>query len=266
MFSRLLKREEFGNRLAGKWLTDCCRCSAVGMLWANEPRMAVPKPAIPAWKIIPRRGAPGNEGTPRTKAPYNHKTTMPQEQSSTASKSRRPRNRRPGYQKNRAARPEQPAPAAKKPSFWQKITRLFSGETEANAAKDPYGSSPKPARPRDSGRPSGPKPDRKPRKPEAVEVTSPRLYVGNLSFDAVESDLQELFSGAGAVANVEIVINRHTQRSKGFGFVQMQTIEEALRAVEALHDKEYMGRKLVVSGAKAADERRDERNRTSEAA
>ena len=49
-----------------------------------------------------------------------------------------------------------------------------------------------------------------------------------------------------------------TQRSKGFGFVQMQAIDEAKRAVAELHDKEYMGRKLVVSGAKAAD-RRDER-------
>lgn len=96
------------------------------------------------------------------------------------------------------------------------------------------------------------------RKPESVEVTTPRLYVGNLSFDAVESDLLELFSGVGIVQNVEVVSNRQTQRSKGFAFVQMQTIDEAKRAVAELHDKEYMGRKLVVSGAKAAD-RRDER-------
>jgi RNA recognition motif-containing protein len=83
--------------------------------------------------------------------------------------------------------------------------------------------------------------------------------VGNLSFDATESDLVELFNGVGIVQNAEIVSNRQTQRSKGFGFVQLQTIEEAQRAVSELHDKEYMGRKLVVSGAKAAD-RRDERN------
>lgn len=103
------------------------------------------------------------------------------------------------------------------------------------------------------------------RKPESVEVTTPRLYVGNLSFDASESDLFELFTGVGIVQNVEVVSNRQTQRSKGFAFVQMQTIEEAKRAVSELHDKEYMGRKLVVSGAKAAD-RREEREERSEQA
>ena len=102
------------------------------------------------------------------------------------------------------------------------------------------------------------------RKPEIVEVTSARLYVGNLSFDAAESDLLELFNGVGMVQNVEVVTNHHTMRSKGFAFVQMQTVDEAKRAVETLHDKEYMGRKLVVSGAKAVEERRSERTRQPE--
>ena len=97
------------------------------------------------------------------------------------------------------------------------------------------------------------------RTPEVVEVTSPRLYVGNLSFDAAESDLFDLFNGVGSVQNVEIVVNRHTMRSKGFAFVQMQSVDEAKRAVDELHNKEYMGRKLVVSGAKALEERRSER-------
>jgi RNA recognition motif-containing protein len=97
------------------------------------------------------------------------------------------------------------------------------------------------------------------RKPEAVEVTSPRLYIGNLSFDATESDLFELFNGVGNVQTVEVVSNKHTFRSKGFAFVQMLSVEEAKRAVDELHDKEYMGRKLVVSGAKALDERRGDR-------
>lgn len=91
-------------------------------------------------------------------------------------------------------------------------------------------------------------------------MTTPRVYVGNLSFDATESDLHELFRGVGLVQDIEIVTNKHTQRSKGFGFVQMQSVEEAKRAVEELHDKDYMGRKLVVSGAKAATERRTERS------
>lgn len=104
------------------------------------------------------------------------------------------------------------------------------------------------------------------RSPEMVEVTSPRLYVGNLSFDASESDLFDLFNGVGSVQNVEVVVNRHTMRSKGFAFVQMQSIDEAKRAVDELHNKDYMGRKLVVSGAKALEERRSERAEQTEPA
>ncbi len=91
------------------------------------------------------------------------------------------------------------------------------------------------------------------RRPEAVEVTSPKLYVGNLSFDAAESDLHELFSGVGVVRNAEIVTHRDTEKSKGFGFVLMTTIDEAKRAVTELHDRDFLGRKLVVSGAKTTD-------------
>jgi RNA recognition motif-containing protein len=94
-----------------------------------------------------------------------------------------------------------------------------------------------------------------------IEVTTPRLYVGNLSYDAAESDLFELFSGVGTVAHVEIIANKHTQRSKGFGFVQMNSVSEAKRAVEELHDKDYMGRKLVVSGAKLPSDRAIGRDR-----
>jgi RNA recognition motif-containing protein len=96
---------------------------------------------------------------------------------------------------------------------------------------------------------------RPPRKPESVEVTSPRLYVGNLSFDASESDLFELFNGVGQVQNAEVVTYKHNQRSKGFAFVQMLTVDEAKRAVAELHDKEFLGRKLVVSGAKTSEHR-----------
>ncbi|HEY5893246.1 MAG TPA: RNA-binding protein [Chthoniobacterales bacterium] len=96
---------------------------------------------------------------------------------------------------------------------------------------------------------------REARKPELIEVTSPKLYVGNLSFDASESDLLELFSGVGKVRNAEVVSNSYTQKSKGFAFVTMETVAEAKRAVAELHDKEYMGRKLVVSGAKTSDVR-----------
>jgi RNA recognition motif-containing protein len=119
--------------------------------------------------------------------------------------------------------------------------------------------------PRESRPPREPRAPRESRKPESVEVTTPRLYVGNLSYDAGESDLFELFSGVGTVANVEIVTNKHTQRSKGFGFVQMNAISEAKRAVDELHDKEYMGRKLVVSGAKLPADRSIGRDREDSA-
>src|SRR5260221_1984162 len=91
------------------------------------------------------------------------------------------------------------------------------------------------------------------RKHEMVEFRSPNLYVCNLSFDATESDLFDLFNGVGQVRNAEVVCHKYTQRSKGFAFVQMTTIEEARRAVKELHDKEFLGRKLVVSGAKTPD-------------
>lgn len=112
----------------------------------------------------------------------------------------------------------------------------------------------------------GQKPDSSPsqrrtkttRTPEIVPVESPRLYLGNLSYDATESDLNELFSGVGTVQEVEIITHRRTQRSKGYAFLEMMSVEEAERAVQNLHDQDFMGRKLVVSGAKDRGESSDE--------
>ena len=163
---------------------------------------------------------------------------------------------------SRPRRSEGSTRAPKKLTLWQKIVAFFTGGTTAPKAKSPATVEPERARRSPEKAPERTeRTERTPRagmrKPEAVEVTSPRLYVGNLSFDATESDLHELFAGVGIVQNVEIVSNRATQRSKGFGFVQMQTVDEAKRAVNELHDKEYMGRKLVVSGAKANDRREE---------
>jgi RNA recognition motif-containing protein len=141
--------------------------------------------------------------------------------------------------------------------LWDKIKAFFGLAPEA--PKSSTNGSARRERTRDDARPAReprePRAPREPRKPEAIEVTTPRLYVGNLSYDAAESDLFELFSGVGTVANVEIITNKHTQRSKGFGFVQMNSVTEAKRAVDELHDKDYMGRKLVVSGAKLPPDR-----------
>lgn len=84
-------------------------------------------------------------------------------------------------------------------------------------------------------------------------VENRRVYVGNLSYDTTESDLEELFKGVGAVRRVEIVYNRSTHRSKGYGFIEMLDIDEAKRTVEVLHDQFFMGRKITVSGAKSKD-------------
>ena len=130
----------------------------------------------------------------------------------------------------------QAAVKTQKKTFWQRVTEFFGNGGEKRKTTQPR---------------NGAQPSRPARKPERIEVTSPRLYVGNLSFDATESDLFELFNGVGHVQNAEVVSYRHNQRSKGFAFVQMQTIEEAKRAVEELHDKEFLGRRLVVSGAKS---------------
>ncbi len=144
-----------------------------------------------------------------------------------------------------------PSRAPVKKSLLQRIMDLFSGGGKPAA---------RPVRPEPvrSNNGAAQQPQQQPtarpsRKPESVEVTTPRLYVGNLSFDATESDLFELFNGVGAVQNAEVVTYRHNQRSKGFAFVQMLTVDEAKRAVEELHDKEFLGRKLVVSGAKSSE-------------
>jgi RNA recognition motif-containing protein len=142
--------------------------------------------------------------------------------------------RRGNYER---ARGQQEPTRTQKKTFWQRVAEFFgNGGEKKKLATQPR---------------NGAQPSRPARKPERIEVTSPRLYVGNLSFDATESDLFELFNGVGHVLNAEVVSYRHNQRSKGFGFVQMQTIEEAKRAVEELHDKEFLGRRLVVSGAKS---------------
>src|SRR6202048_2793099 len=156
------------------------------------------------------------------------------------SSGRRSRRSR-GGSRRRGDRPRyQHAPAkAPKKTFWQRVAAFFGNGESARK--------PVPASRNGSQQP------RPARKPEPVAVTSPRLYVGNLSFDATESDLFELFNGVGHVQNAEVVSYRHNQRSKGFAFVQMQTVEEAKRAVEELHDKEFLGRKLVVSGAKSTE-------------
>lgn len=83
---------------------------------------------------------------------------------------------------------------------------------------------------------------------------SSNLYVGNLSFDAGEKELEELFASYGEVVSTNIITDRHTGRPRGFGFVEMSQSEDAQKAIESLDGKEFMGRNLTVNVAKPRNE------------
>ena len=82
-----------------------------------------------------------------------------------------------------------------------------------------------------------------------------KLYVGNLSYNATGSELEQLFAQHGSVQSAEVIADRDTGRSKGFGFVQMGSDSEAQAAIAALNGKEHDGRALTVNEAKPREDR-----------
>ena len=82
-----------------------------------------------------------------------------------------------------------------------------------------------------------------------------KLYVGNLSYNTTGSDLEQLFSQHGTVQSAEVIADRDTGRSKGFGFVQMGSDQEAQAAISALNGQEHDGRQLTVNEAKPREDR-----------
>ena len=82
-----------------------------------------------------------------------------------------------------------------------------------------------------------------------------KLYVGNLSFESTENDLQDLFEQHGAVNEVNLMMDRMTGKSRGFAFVTMNEKAEAEAAISALNGKELNGRTLSVSEARPREER-----------
>ncbi|HAM70178.1 MAG TPA: RNA-binding protein [Verrucomicrobiales bacterium] len=84
---------------------------------------------------------------------------------------------------------------------------------------------------------------------------STKLFVGNLSFNATENDLQDLFAAHGPVESVDLIMDKFSGRPRGFGFVTMQTKEGAEAAIAALHGKPYEGRNLTVNEARPREER-----------
>jgi RNA recognition motif-containing protein len=82
-----------------------------------------------------------------------------------------------------------------------------------------------------------------------------KLYVGNLSYATTSSDLEQLFGQHGAVQSAEVISDRETGRSKGFGFVQMGSDDEAQAAIAALNGHQHDGRPLTVNEAKPREDR-----------
>jgi len=82
-----------------------------------------------------------------------------------------------------------------------------------------------------------------------------KLYVGNLSYEVTGTDLQEMFRPHGTVESAQVINDRDTGRSKGFGFVEMSSSQEAQAATQALNGKESKGRALTVNEAKPREDR-----------
>ncbi len=82
-----------------------------------------------------------------------------------------------------------------------------------------------------------------------------KLYVGNLTYSVSDSALEQLFSQFGTVQSAQVIQDRATGRSKGFGFVEMDTEAQAQAAIDGLHDQEHDGRRLTVNEAKPREDR-----------
>ena len=82
-----------------------------------------------------------------------------------------------------------------------------------------------------------------------------KLYVGNLTYETTDSDLQNLFTAHGVVQSAQIIMDRDTGRSKGFGFVEMETSEQAQAAIKALNGQDNDGRALTVNEARPKADR-----------
>jgi cold-inducible RNA-binding protein len=91
--------------------------------------------------------------------------------------------------------------------------------------------------------------------PNPSKPMAARLFVGNLPFNTTENDLQDHFGQAGSVVSVNIMQDRMTGRSRGFGFVEMSSLEEAQKAIALFHQKDFQGRALTVDSAKPREQR-----------
>ena len=95
-----------------------------------------------------------------------------------------------------------------------------------------------------------------------VSTMNNKLYVGGLSYDTTEDELKNHFGGAGTVTSASIIMDRETNRSRGFGFVEMSSEEEANKAIEMFNEKDFAGRNLTVNIAKPKTEGGDRPRRS----
>ena len=86
-------------------------------------------------------------------------------------------------------------------------------------------------------------------------VVNQKIYVGNLPYSTTDQELQDLFANHGNVQSANVVTDRYTGRSRGFGFVEMGSAEEAQQAISALNGSDYGGRNLVVNEARPKESR-----------
>ncbi len=179
---------------------------------------------------------------------------------------RRHRNNKGRPYRRRMPRAQEPP--APKPGLLQRILNFFGFGKKKAAAKDSRDNNqntkrrPKEnvrvakGRSNQGGNPAARQEKR--RRPNSVPPTrNARLYVGNLSYEATEAELEDLFKGFGNVRSVEIIYNTRTYKSKGYAFVEMQLLEDAQRAAEVLHGQPFMGRELMVSAASERPEQTD---------
>lgn len=173
---------------------------------------------------------------------------------------RRHNNNRNNNRRHRMPRPE--AATEKKPSFISRVLSFFGfgkkkdnkkqGERKSKQRKAPENVRVAKGRSNQTGNPAA----RGKRRATSVPPTkNARLYVGNLSYEATESELEDLFKGFGHVRSVEVIYNPRTYKSKGYAFVEMVNMDDAKRAAEVLHGQPFMGRELMVSAASEKTER-----------
>lgn len=155
--------------------------------------------------------------------------------------------------RHRMPRPED-APVKKK-SFLQKLLGFLGFGKKKETGKDNPASRSKDKNARSNVRVARGRgqasvaPRRGRRAASVVPTENSRLYVGNLAYEATESEIEELFKGFGNVRSVEVIYNPRTYKSKGYAFVEMARLADAQKATEVLHGQPFMGRELMVSAA-----------------